>query len=93
MLMKKNKTIFQYRQVDGKRWPNFQKLALKVYSMAASSAPAERNFSTYVFVLSKLWNQLDPNTVKKLVFIKTSSSHFEDHAFHDDVQDIDNDKE
>ena len=56
MLMKKNKTIFQYQQVDGKRWPNFQKLALKVYSMAASSAPAERNFSTYVFVLSKFRN-------------------------------------
>ena len=53
MLMKKNKTIFQYQQVDGKRWPNFQKLALKVYSMAASSAPAERNFTTYGFKPSK----------------------------------------
>ena len=82
MLVKKSKTILQYWQVDGKRWPNLQKLAMKVYSMAASSAFAERNFST--------------ETVKKLVFIKSNSSQFEDHVFHDDVQDssdTDDDKE
>ena len=96
MLVKKSKTILQYWQVDGKRWPNLQKLAMKVYSMAASSASAERNFSTFGFVHSKLWNQIDPETVKKLVFIKSNSSQFEDHVFHDDVQDssdTDDDKE
>ena len=90
------KKILQYCQVDGKRWPNLQKLAMKVYSMAASSASAERNFSTFGFVHSKLRNQLDPETVKKLVFIKSNSSQFEDHLFHDVVQDssdTDDDKE
>ena len=73
MLVNRSKTILQYWQVDGKRWPNLQKLAMKVYSMATSSASAERNFSTFGFVHSKLWNQLDPETVKKLSSITVLS--------------------
>jgi hypothetical protein len=61
--------------------------------MAANSASAGRNFSTLFFLLSKLWYQLVPENVKKLVFIKTNSSQFEDCVFRDDVQDIDGEKE
>jgi hypothetical protein len=46
---------------------------------------AASNVSTFGFVHSKLWNQLD--------FIKTNSSQFENHVFQDDVQDIDGDEE
>jgi hAT family C-terminal dimerisation region len=60
--MKKSKTILQYWQVDGMRWPSLQKLALKVYSMVVSLASAERNFSIFGFVHSKLRNQHDPET-------------------------------
>ena len=41
--------------------------------MAASSAASERSFSTFGFIHSKLRNRLDPEKVKKLVYIKTNT--------------------
>jgi hAT family C-terminal dimerisation region len=47
-------------------------IAVKLFSMAASTASSERNFSTMAFVHSKLRNSLNKKTVEKLVFIKSN---------------------
>jgi len=51
----------------GGGWRLLQRIALKVFSMTASSASSERNFSTFGFIHSKLRNSLNSETVKKLV--------------------------
>ena len=51
----------------GDQWPLLQKLALQVFSLAASSAASERNFSTFGFIHSKLRNRLSQDAVEKLV--------------------------
>jgi hAT family C-terminal dimerisation region len=53
-----------------------QQIALKVFSLATSSAASERNFSTFGFVHSKLRNCLTAENVKKLVYIKTNYPTF-----------------
>jgi len=58
MLEMKRKTPLQFWQADGADWPQLQKIALKIFSMSTSSAPSERNFSTYGFIHSKLKNSL-----------------------------------
>jgi hypothetical protein len=50
--------------------------ALKVYSLAPSRAAAERNFSSMAFIHSTLRNCLSPETVEKLVYIKTKNVQF-----------------
>lgn len=72
MLMNKVKKVWEYWLTDGVQWPLLQKIALKVFSMCASSAASERNFSTFGFVRSKLQNCFQPGTVEKLVYIKTN---------------------
>lgn len=72
MLVQKKKTILDYWLTDGQCWPFLQKVAMKIFSLAVSSASSERNFSTFGFVHSKLRNQLEEDTVKKLVFVKTN---------------------
>jgi hAT family C-terminal dimerisation region len=62
--------------VDGCEWPELQKTATKLFSMATSSATAEHKFSTMVFIHSKLCNSLMPKTVEKLVFIKSNLAAF-----------------
>ena len=62
--------------MDGCEWPELQKIATKLVSMAMSSAAAEWNFSTMDFIHSKLCNSLSPKTVEKLVFIKNNLAAF-----------------
>lgn len=76
MLMKGSKTPRQYWLTDGTQWPDLQKIAIKLFSMATSSAASERNFSTMGFIHSKLRNKLSPSTVEKLVYIKCNISAF-----------------
>jgi Protein of unknown function (DUF 659)/hAT family C-terminal dimerisation region len=72
MLENKRKTPLQYWQSDGTTWPDLQKIALRVFSMSASTAASERNFSTFGFIHSKQRNCLSEASVEKLVFIKTN---------------------
>jgi hypothetical protein len=72
------KTPLQYWQSDGIGWPDLQKIALRIFTMSTSSAASERNFSTFGFVHSKLRNCLRPDSVDKLVFIKTNYSALTD---------------
>ena len=74
----KSKTVLQWWIADGTDWPLLQNLALCVFSMAASSAASERNFSTFGFIHSKLRNRLGPEKVKKLVYIKTNTLQMSD---------------
>ena len=52
-------------------WLNskLQQLAIKVLSIPTSSAAAERNFSTFGFIHSKVRNRLQNERVKKLVYV------------------------
>jgi hypothetical protein len=61
---------------DGLEWPAVQKIAVKIFSLATSSAASERNFSTFGFIHSKLGNSLSPKPEEKLVFIKTNMNAF-----------------
>ena len=66
MLKKGSKSVLQYWLVDGKSWPEVQKIAIKLFSMATTSAVSERNFFTMGFLHTKLWNSLNVETVEKL---------------------------
>lgn len=76
MLTKGSKTPLQYWLNDIAQWPDLQKVAVKLFSMATSSAASERIFSTMGFVHSQLRNSLKPSTVEKLVFIKSNLPAF-----------------
>ena len=77
-LIGKSKTILQWWLADGTDWPLLQNLALRVFSLAASSAASERNFSTFGFVHSKFRNRLDQEKIRKLVYIKTNMTQMTD---------------
>ena len=74
VLLKGPKITLEYWLVDGCEWPELQKIATKLFSMATSSATTttEQNFSTMGFIHSKLCNILSPKLVEKLVFIKSN---------------------
>jgi hypothetical protein len=74
MLQKGTKTILQYWTLDGKQYPHLRATALRVFSMATSSAASERNFSMNGFIHSKLRNSLKEQNVQKLLFIKSNAS-------------------
>ena len=65
-LLKGSKIPLEYWVADGCEWPELQKIATKLFSMATSSATAEQNFSTMGFIHSKLCNSLSPKTVESL---------------------------
>ena len=67
-----SKSVLQWWIVDATDWPLLRNLAIRVFSMATSSAASERNFSTFGFIHSKLRNRLSQEKVKKLVYIKTN---------------------
>jgi len=77
MLLKKKTAIMDYWYLEEIEWPLLQMLTLKVFSIPASSAASERNFSTFGFVHSKLRYCLPPESVMKLVYIKTNNRQFE----------------
>jgi hypothetical protein len=56
--------------------PSLQQLAKQVFSMVASSAASERNFSAFVHVHTKLRNRLSDVVVEKLVYIRTNNMQF-----------------
>jgi hypothetical protein len=72
MMRTGKKSPLQYWQADGSAWPELQNVCVKLFTLATSSASSERNFSTMGFVHSKLRNSLGPDTVEKLVYIKTN---------------------
>ena len=83
-------SVLQWWKSDGTDWPMLHELALRVFSMAASAAASERNFSTFGFVHSKLCNRLAPEKVKKLAYIKTNAIQMEGISQHaDDMSDDD----
>jgi predicted MPP superfamily phosphohydrolase len=57
-------------------WSLLAHLALKIFSVASSSAASERNFFTIAFIHSKLRNCLGRDTVEKLVYAKTNNLQF-----------------
>lgn len=69
---------------DGTNYPTFQKITIKLFTMATSSAASERNFSTMGFIHSKLRNTFATRTVKKLIFIKSNLSMFYDYPVPND---------
>ncbi len=60
-------------------WQELSQIAIKLFNLVTSSAASERNFSTMGFVHSKERNRVNPDTVEKLVFIK-SNIHASDHS-------------
>lgn len=93
MLDSKRKTTLQYWQSDGAVWPELQKIAVRVFSMSASSAASERNFSSFGFIHSKLRNCLSEESVEKLVFIKTNYHAFVDSSGSDAQADCEESQE
>jgi hypothetical protein len=78
MLMRKIKTSYQYWLSDGSQWPLLQNIALRLFSLATSTASCERSFSSQGFIHSKLRNSLHPARVEKLMFIKTNFTQLQD---------------
>jgi hypothetical protein len=76
MIKEKKISVLKFWQSRGDQWPALQKLSQQVFSMVASSAASERNFSTHGFVHSKLRNCLSEDAVEKLVYIKTNNIQF-----------------
>jgi hypothetical protein len=72
MLMQGETTPLQY-WLQNTTYKTLAPIAVKIFSMAASSAASERNFSTFGFIHSKLRNRLGADKVKKLVYIKTNA--------------------
>jgi hypothetical protein len=56
MLLGRQMTPLQWWLTDGIQWPELQQVAIKLFSMATSSASCERNFSVMGFIHSKLRN-------------------------------------
>jgi hypothetical protein len=73
MLSERKTPMWQFWGPYSHDWPLLSELALKVFSMATSSAASERNFSTMGFIHSKLRNSLGRETVEKLVYLKTNN--------------------
>ena len=61
---------------SGDSYPSLQQLAKHVFSIVASSAASERNFSTFAEILSKLRNRLSDDAVEKRVYIRTNYMKF-----------------
>ena len=66
-LTAKSMSVLMFWMSHGGPWPTLQILAKQVFSMVASSAASERNFSAFVFVHTKQRNCLSEASVEKLV--------------------------
>ena len=60
----------------GDSYPSLQRLAKQVFSMVASSAASERNFSAFAHIHTKLRNRLSDDVVEKLVYVRTNNMQF-----------------
>jgi hAT family C-terminal dimerisation region len=76
MLMERKVSVLNFWMSCGDQWPCLQKLAQQVFSMVASSAASEHNFSSFGFIHSKLRNCLSPDAIQKLVYNKTNNLQF-----------------
>eukprot|EP01032_Pedospumella_encystans_P011446 gene11446-13305_t len=65
-------TILEFWQTRGTEWPLVQPLALRVFSLCATSCESERAFSCLGFIHSKLRNRLSPEKANMLAFIKAN---------------------
>lgn len=83
-MAKQKKSPLEWWFTNGTDYPMLQKIAIKLFTTATSSAASERNFSTMGFIHSKLRNTLATRTVEKLVFIKSNLSMFYDYLVPDD---------
>ncbi|KAG1684768.1 hypothetical protein DVH05_010549 [Phytophthora capsici] len=59
----------EWWSVNRPEYPALFEIARRVFTMPTSSAAAERSWSIYKYIHSKLRNQLLSETVQKLVFI------------------------
>ncbi|HEY9300046.1 MAG TPA: DUF domain-containing protein, partial [Phormidium sp.] len=73
-LKEKTRTVLQHWLCEGVSWLLLQDIAIRVFSMAASSAASERNFSMASYVHSKQRNRLTHDKVKKLLYVKTNAA-------------------
>ena len=76
MLSSKKVSVLKFWMSRGDTWPTLQVLARQVFSMVASSAASERNFSTFGSIHTRQRNCLSEVTVEKLVYIKTNNLQF-----------------
>jgi Protein of unknown function (DUF 659)/hAT family C-terminal dimerisation region len=76
MIKENEVSAMQFWQSYGRDWPSLQGLAKKVFSMVATTAASERNFSTFGFIHSKLRNRLRKDVLEKLVYVKTNNGQF-----------------
>ena len=72
LLSQRKKSPLEWWLTDGGDYPDLQKIAIKLFSVATSSAAPKRNFLKMGFIHSKLRNSLTPDTFEKLVFIKSN---------------------
>ena len=75
-LTAKSMSVLMFWMSHGGAWPALQILAKEVFSMVASSAASERNFSAFVFVHTKQRNCLSEASVEKLVYEHTNNPQF-----------------
>ena len=64
---------------NGDGYPFLQQLAKQVFSMVASSAASERNFSAFAHIQPKLRNRLGVGVLEKLVYVRTNNMQFMKH--------------
>jgi hypothetical protein len=57
----------------GRKWELLSDVALRVFSLSATSALAERTFSGMAFIHNKLRNRLSISKVEKLHFIRVNN--------------------
>ena len=60
----------------GDSYPSLQQLAKQVFSMVASLAASERNFSAFAHIHTKLRNRLRDDVVEKFVNVRTNNMQF-----------------
>ena len=60
---------------------------VRVFSLVASSAALEHNFSTFAFIHSKLRKKLTQENVIKLVYVTTNNYCFNEFKVQDDEDD------
>jgi hAT family C-terminal dimerisation region len=68
------KSPLLYWKDEGCRWPTIAKIAIKLFTMATSSASVERNFSSMGFVHTKARNRMQQPKVEKVVFIRDNAN-------------------
>ena len=70
MLLKGKSTVINYWKSVCIQWDILQPLGLKIFSLVASSAESERNFSDEAFIHSAKRNRLSSERVEKSVRLR-----------------------